>query len=82
MKGPDWRTCSICGVQRHADEHTMPESWRAVACKNTRAYGSARTAAANKDGDGYGNDAYRGGERLWFSPSCLDRAPGLFGVGA
>ncbi len=42
-------------------EHDMPSSWRVLAWKATRAYGT-------HDGEDNGN---RRRERLWFSPHCL-----------
>ena len=61
----------LCGYET---EHEMPAGWRVVVAKNTAAYQTtARTGASEG-----GNQGNRRGERLWFSPHCLDRQPTLF----
>ncbi len=57
----------------YADEHTtMPSTWRLMAWKANKSYGSSTSAGSL-------NDVNRRKEMLWFSPHCLNAQPTLFG---
>lgn len=58
----------------YADEHTaMPSTWRQMAWKANKSYGSSTSA-------GSVNDVNRRKEMLWFSPNCLNANPTLFSL--
>jgi DNA adenine methylase len=57
---------ALCGYD---GEHAMPDSWNCVAWKAHGGYGSQGENAARENS---------GRERIWFSPHCLTKQPGLF----
>ena len=57
---------ALCGYE---GEHTMPASWDCVGWKARGGYGSQGYNSARENS---------GRERIWFSPHCLVRQPGLF----
>ncbi len=59
----------LAGYEGEHGDH-MPKSWRVLEYSANKSYGSAAGGGVN--------ERNRHQERLWFSPSCIDRQPTLF----